>query len=222
MFDTPRARTLFRLAAGATALAALVLAGSNAWLLLHSRDRIFSETKRLPENEIGLVLGTAPRLGKEPNRFFEGRMDAAAKLYHAGKVRHLLLSGDNGTRGYDEPTAMRKALINRGVPESALHLDYAGFRTLDSMARAKAVFGVRDVTVITDDFHLARSLFLADSFGLKAIGYSPAPVALGYSKKTRARETVARLASLVDVYVLHRQPKFYGPKVDLRLAADDR
>ena len=149
-------------------------------------------------------------------------MDAAAKLYHAGKVRHLLLSGDNGTRGYDEPTAMKKALLARGVPESALHLDYAGFRTLDSMARAKMVFGVREVTVITDDFHLARSLFLADSFGLKAVGYSPAPVPLSASVKTRVRETVARPASLVDVYVLHRQPKFYGPKVELRLASEDR
>jgi SanA protein len=222
MFATPRARTLLRLAAGATALAALAFIGGNAWLLLHSRDRIFSATRRLPENDIGLVLGTSPRLGKEQNRFFEGRMDAAAKLYHSGKVRHLLLSGDNGTRGYDEPTAMKKALLSRGVPESALHLDYAGFRTLDSMARAKVVFGVSEVTVITDDFHLARSLFLADSFGLKAVGYSPAPVPLSYSTKTRARETIARMASLLDVYVLHRQPKFYGPKIDLLLAAEDR
>jgi SanA protein len=117
---------------------------------------------------------------------------------------------------------MKKALLARGVPESALHLDYAGFRTLDSMARARMVFGVHEVTVITDDFHLARSLFLADSFGLKAVGYSPAPVPLRSSVKTRVRETVARPASLVDVYVLHRQPKFYGPKVDLRLAAEDR
>jgi SanA protein len=222
MFATPRARTLIRLAAGASALAALVLIGSNAWLLLHARERIYSAVARLPQNDIGLVLGTAPRLGKWQNLFFEGRMDAAAKLYHAGKVRHLLLSGDNGTRGYDEPTAMKKALLARGVPESALHLDYAGFRTLDSMARAKTVFGVSEVTVITDDFHLARSLFLADSFGLKAVGYSPPPVPLRSSAKTRVRETVARLASLVDVYVLHRQPKFYGPKVDLRLAAEDR
>ncbi|HEV7403285.1 MAG TPA: ElyC/SanA/YdcF family protein [Chthoniobacteraceae bacterium] len=222
MFATPRARTLLRLAAGATALATLALIGGNAYILRHSRDRVFAATKRLPENDLGLVLGTSPKLGKEPNRFFEGRMDAAAKLYHAGKVRRLLLSGDNGTRGYDEPTAMKKALLNRGVPESALHLDYAGFRTLDSMARAQAVFGVKEVTVITDDFHMARSLFLADSFGLKAVGYSPAPVPLGYSKKTRAREAIARVASLVDVYVLHRRPKFYGPKVDLRLAADER
>jgi SanA protein len=222
MFDTPRARTVFRLAAGATALAALALIGSNAWLLLHARDRIFSTTTRLPQNDVGLVLGTAPKLAKWKNPFFEGRMDAAAKLYHAGKVRHLLLSGDNGTRGYDEPTAMKKALLARGVPESALHLDYAGFRTLDSMARARMVFGVREVTVITDDFHLARSLFLADSFGLNPVGYSPAPVPLRSSAKTRVRETVARAASLVDIYVLHRQPKFYGPKVDLRLASEDR
>jgi vancomycin permeability regulator SanA len=90
------------------------------------------------------------------------------------------------------------------------------------MARARTVFGVRDVTIITDDFHQARSLFLAKSFGLKAVGYSSPRVPFAYSKKTRARETVARLASLVDVYVLRRQPKFYGPPVDLLLASDDR
>lgn len=222
MFANPRVRTFLRYSLWAAAAAGLCLIGGNAWVIRHSRTRIYSVSKKLPPNDVGLVLGTSPRLGKEQNRFFEGRMDAAAKLYHEGKVRHLLLSGDNGTRGYDEPTAMKKALMSRRVPEGALHLDFAGFRTLDSMARAKAVFGVSEVTVITDDFHLARSIFLADSFGLKPIGFSPAPVPLGYSKKTRAREAIARLASLVDVYILHREPKFYGPKVDLRLASDDR
>lgn len=222
MFANPRVRTILRYSLWAAAVGAVSLIFGNAWVIHQSKGRVYTVPKKLPQNDLGLVLGTSPRLGKERNRFFEGRMDAAAQLYHAGRVRHLLLSGDNGTRGYDEPTAMKKALIGRGVPESALHLDFAGFRTLDSMARAKTVFGVEEVTVITDDFHLARSIFLADSFGLKAVGYSPKPIPLGYSKKTRAREAIARFASLVDVYVLRRQPKFYGPKVDLRLASDER
>ena len=220
MLAAPRLRTLLRFAAGAAGLAALVLAGSSAWILWGAKGRSYSSVSALPANEVGLVLGTAPKEGQNP--FFEGRMDAAAKLYHSGKVRHLLLSGDNGTRGYDEPTAMKKALLSRGIPESALHLDYAGFRTLDTMARAQAVFGVNEVTVITDDFHIPRSLFLADAFGLKAVGFSAPHVPFELSKKTLAREFCARAAALVDVYVLHRQPRFYGPKVDLRLASEDR
>ena len=208
------------MATGAAAVAALALVGSSAWMFFGAKGRTYSSLSGVPENEVGLVLGTAPKEGQNP--FFEGRMDAAAKLYHSGKVRHLLLSGDNGTRGYDEPTAMKKALLSRGIPESALHLDYAGFRTLDSMARAQAVFGVQEVTVITDDFHLPRSLFLADAFGLKAVGFSSPHVPFALSKKTLTREVCARAAALVDVYVLHRQPRFYGPKVDLLLASEER
>ena len=141
-------------------------------------------------------------------------MDAAARAYRAGKVHQLLLSGDNGRRGYDEPTAMKKALLARGVPESALHLDYAGFRTLDSMARAHEVFGLQKVTLITDDFHLPRTLFLAESFGLEASGY-PSHVPIRMAQKTLVREVVSRVAAVADVYLLNRQPKFYGPKVNL-------
>src|SRR4051812_44765415 len=149
MLAAPRVRTLLRLATGTAVLAVIALAGSSAWVLWGAKGRTYSAVSKIPENEVGLVLGTSPTLGTWQNPYFEGRMDAAAKLYHAGKVRHLLLSGDNGTRGYDEPTAMKDALISRGIPESALHLDYAGFRTLDSMARAQAVFGVRELTIIT-------------------------------------------------------------------------
>jgi SanA protein len=142
-------------------------------------------------------------------------MNAAARVYRAGKVRHLLLSGDNGHQGYDEPTAMKAALVKRGVPEAALHLDYAGFRTLDSMARAHAVFDLRDVTIITDDFHLPRSLFLGDAFGLKASGYG-SHVPVWRAKKTLVRELGSRVAAVLDVYVLNRKPRFYGPKINLR------
>jgi SanA protein len=214
----PPARALLRWALwGATGLG-FVVAICNGWILWRTRGRTFHSAAAVPVRGVGLVLGTSPVARGGPNPFFEGRMDAAARLYKTGKVRHLLLSGDNRHRGYDEPTSMKQALAARGVPGNAMHLDYAGFRTLDSMARAHQVFGLHEVTVITDDFHLPRSIFLADAFGIKAIGFPSAHVPAGRAAKTLVREVFSRVAAVLDVYVLHRQPKFYGRKIDV--AAD--
>ena len=110
------------------------------WLIHHAvNGRIVDDAARLPLNDVALVLGTSKSTpyGQFDNPHFTHRMEAAAALFHAGRVRHLLLSGDNGSRGYDEPSDMKKALLALGVPASALTLDNAGFRTLDSVVRAK-------------------------------------------------------------------------------------
>ena len=139
-----------------------LVAGANNWVLHSTRDAIITDSARLPVNDVALVLGAFRYVGngsRNDNPFFLGRMNTAARLYHEGKVRHLLVSGDNGHAGYDEPTWMRDALVARGVPPTAITLDFAGFRTLDSMARAKAVFGLQRFTIVTDDFHIARAVF---------------------------------------------------------------
>ena len=147
-------------------------------------------------------------------------MDAAAELWRHGKVRHFIVSGDNSTKEYDEPTAMRAALVARGVPETAVTLDYAGFRTLDTMARAATVFGQKSLTVVTDDFHLPRSLFLAEAHGIDAIGFGGKPVPIEWSRKTRVREVASRIAAWLDVYVFKTKPKFFGPTVTVPSAID--
>ncbi len=194
--------------------------GINRWITQTAQPQIFDTLEAIPENDVALVLGTSPTMGggRWSNPFFEGRMDAAAALFLQGKVRHLLVSGDNGTRQYDEPTAMRDALISRGVPETAITLDYAGFRTLDSVVRAHTVFGVDRFTIVTDDFHVARALFLARANGLEAIAYQSAPVPWKWSKKTRLREIASRVKAWCDVYVLGTEPRFDGPAEPLRLA----
>ena len=199
--------------------AAVLLA--NWWLIHSSATRIIADLDQLPANDVAIVLGTSRTIehGRYRNPFFERRMDAAAQLYHAGKVRHLLLSGDNGRKDYDEPAWMRDALLARGVPAAALTLDCAGFRTLDTMARARAVFGQTKVTVVTDDFHLPRALFLARVHGLDAVGFPSAHVPDAWSKTTRLREVGSRVKACLDVYVLRTQPKFYGPPVVIDLAA---
>ena len=177
------------------------------------RGRIYFDPGLVPAREVAVVLGTSPKIRTWANPFFESRMNAAAELWKRGKARHFIVSGDNSRKTYDEPTAMRDALVARGVPAEAVTLDYAGFRTLDTMARAFAVFGQREVTVVTDDFHLPRTLFLAEAHGMDAIGFGGKPVPLQWSKKTRTREVASRIAAWLDVHILHTKPKFFGPPV---------
>lgn len=197
-------------------IAILPLVFGNLWVELRSSGRIYFDVSRVPAADVGLVLGTSRRLhGGYENPFFAARMRAAADLLRTGKVRHLLLSGDNRHADYDEPTDMRDALMRQGVPETALTLDYAGFRTLDSFARAKKVFGLNRLTIVTDDFHAARSVLLARHFDIEASAYCGTPVPLRWSAKTRLREVGARCKALLDLYVLHTQPRFLGERVTL-------
>jgi SanA protein len=192
----------------------------NRWIEQSGAKRVFAKVENVPPHDVGLVLGTSAKVaGGYENPFFRNRIEAAAALYRAGKVRHLILSGDNHVQGYDEPSDMQAALLERGVPLNALTLDYAGFRTLDSVVRAKAVFGQTRITIISDDFHLPRALFLASAYQVDAIGFSSAPVAEIYARKTKWRESFARLKAMLDVYVFGTQPKFYGPPVEIKLAS---
>ena len=210
-------RVLFLSAVSALGLGG-ALALANWWVIRHSQGRVVHRLEHLQPRDVGLVLGTSPLLRSGwRNPFFEARMNAAAQLFREGKVRHLLVSGDNGHKRYDEPTAMRDALVARGVPTEAITLDYAGFRTLDSVERARSVFGLTETVIITDDFHLPRALFLARAKGLTAIGYRPEPVPWKWSKKTRVREVVSRVKACLDIYVLRTEPRFNGPREEIRL-----
>lgn len=206
-----RVRGAFALVKWLVLVGLLGVGGSNCWILESSRRRIYTDATVIPANDVGLVLGTSSSTrGGFANPFFAGRIAAAAELYHAGKVRHLVLSGDNRFVGYDEPEEMKQALFAKNVPASILTVDDAGFRTLDSMARAKSVFGLSRLTLITDDFHAPRSLVLARYFGLDAIAFCPAPVPLKWSVKTRTREVLARVKAMLDLYVLRTKPHFLG------------
>ncbi|MDQ6656465.1 MAG: YdcF family protein [Verrucomicrobiota bacterium] len=189
----------------------------NLWMELRARGRVFKDVGAVPANEVGLVLGTSRWLpGGSENPFFAGRIAAAAELYRAGKVRHFILSGDNSDARYDEPASMRAALREQGVPESATTADDAGFRTLDSFARAKQVFATSKLTIVTDDFHAARSILLARHFGIDAVLFTSKPVPLKWSMKTRSREIAARCRALLDIYVLETGPRFLSRTLQVR------
>ena len=177
-----------------------------------AQGRMFSALATVPEREVGLVLGTSKMARRGPNLHFNQRMTAAAALYHAGKVHHLLVSGDNHIASYDEATDMRDALVAAGVPTNAITCDYAGFRTLDSVLRANLVFGLSRFTIITEEFHCPRALWIARRHGLDAVAFAAPDVGLKrWSMRVKVREQFARTWCAIDLYLLHRQPKFPGP-----------
>lgn len=182
----------------------------NLTLLNSAEGRIFLNAETTPVRRVALVLGTSPRAQGQKNLYFERRMNAAARLYRLGRVDKLLVSGDNSTPYYDEPTAMKAALEQRGIPPSSIVLDYAGFRTLDSVIRAHRVFGVTECTIVTDDFHLPRALYIARHEGLDAIGYQTEPLPSSVSPRTHIREIGSRALAWFDIVIIHRKPKFLG------------
>jgi len=191
--------------------AVLFVAFANIHILTQNSSRLFTHTNDTPARDIALVLGASSKLSDgRPNPHFTSRIDAAAQLFHAKKVRHLLVSGDNGRASYNEPHAMRDALIARGVPAESITCDYAGFRTLDSVVRARRIFGAEKLTIVTQRYHNTRALAIARHEGIDAIGFCSPDVNLRDSLRTELREVIARAAIIVDLHILHRSPKFLG------------
>lgn len=206
----------------AAMFAAVALVGAGAWLWISwtAASSITSSLDTIAPAKAALVLGTSPKVRSgRPNAFFEHRMDAAADLFRANKVEYVIVSGNQarGGRaagGYDEPAAMRDALMARGVPESRIYRDYAGFHTRDSVARARDIFGQTDPIVVSQKFHIERAIFLAQAHGMAFRGYPAADVSAYYGAMTFAREIGSRIVALTD-WVFTRGARFGGAPVRL-------
>lgn len=185
------------------------------WWIAHTAEgRCFDAVTSVPEAPVAVVLGTSARLADgRANLFFLPRIEAASALFKAGKVKALIVSGDNGTRGYDEPTEMKRVLVQMGVPEVKIVCDYAGFRTLDSVVRAKEVFGQSRMIFVSQHFHNARAIYLARAFGIEAFGLDAKDVPVSLSVKTFLREKLACVKAVLDVNVIGTRPKFLGEKL---------
>jgi len=165
----------------------------------------------LPEVETALLLGTSRySAAGGVNLFFKYRMEAAYELYKAKKVKHFLVSGDNSEFSYNEPREMRRYLIEMGIPDSIITLDYAGFRTLDSVVRAKKIFGLKKTIIISQKFHLQRAVFISNHFGLLSYGFVAKDVPNQYSVKTYVREVFAKTKAILNIYILQQEPKYLG------------
>jgi SanA protein len=169
----------------------------------------------VPHAQAALVLGAQVHPGGRPSVMLADRIAAAYDLYRAHKVDKLLLSGDHGTWGYDEVGTMRKVLLADGVPARDLFTDHAGFDTWDSAQRARRVFEVHSVVVVTQSFHMARALFDARRAGLKATGYSADRRHYGaVMTRLRLRELLARVKAVADSLTA-AGPRFLGPPVPI-------
>jgi len=211
-------RRLKRIILTLVVLFVLLFAFTNLWIVRSTKSKIYSDVTKLPHHRIALVLGTSHRTSSgSPNPFFEKRIETAAELYRIGKIDHFILSGDNRTMYYNEPMAMLKALLKKGVPASAITLDYAGLRTLDSIVRCKQIFGQNKIIIITQPFHSYRALFISKYYDMDAIAMVAEEPDFEYSIKVRVREYLARSKAVLDLYVLKTNPRFMGKKAQIKV-----
>ncbi|WP_369788641.1 outer membrane permeability protein SanA [Rouxiella sp. WC2420] len=199
---------------GIVVLMLIVAIGLDRWISWKTKDYIYDEVQQLPHRQVGVVLGTAKyyRTGVI-NQYYLYRIQGAINAYNSGKVKYLLLSGDNALQSYNEPMTMRRDLMAAGIPSSDIVLDYAGFRTLDSIVRTRKVFDTNDFLIITQRFHCERALFIALHMGIQAQCFAvPSPKDI---LTVRVREIFARLGALNDLYILNRQPRFLGPLIPI-------
>ena len=165
--------------------------GIDAFVRASVRDRIVSATA-VPKAECILVLGAGVKEDGSPSSMLADRLDQGIALYQAGVADYLLMSGDHGQADYDEVNVMKQYAIDRGVPSEAIFMDHAGFSTYDSMARARDVFALNRIVVVTQTYHLYRALYIADRLGLDAYGVGADPRSYVGETYRNLREIVAR------------------------------
>ena len=189
---------------------------NNKMVSYQAEDYIYDSVEDIPKNKVGLLLGTIKFLSNgNVNLYYTYRINATVALYNAKKIDFILISGDNGNKNYDEPTTFKKDLIAKGIPEDNIFLDYAGFRTLDSVIRAKKVFGQDAITIISQQFHNERALYLAKHNDIKAVAYNAKDVSGRYGIKVQLREYLARAKASIDL-LFNVAPKFLGDKIDIK------
>ena len=188
---------------------------SNYRINSSTSDLVFDDLENLPSTKVALVLGTSPKLANGyDNYYFLYRIEAADRLYKSGKVTHLIVSGDHGRKDYNEPDYMKQVLVERGIPADKIYVDYAGFRTLDSMIRAKEIFSQDSFIVVSQKFHNQRAVFIARQNGINAFGYNATDVNIRGGLKTRIREYFARTKVFIDD-IFGVEPKFLGEKIEI-------
>lgn len=196
-------------------LSILSIWGADQYVNSTTSDQIYTDVSKVPQKRIGVVLGTSKYLSSGYiNYYYKFRIDAAVALYKAGKIQYIIVSGDNGTKQYNEPETMYNDLISAGIPAERIYMDFAGFRTLDSILRAHYIFDADDFIVISQQFHNERAIAIANFKGIKAIGFNAKDVNKNAGIKTQIREKFARVKMFIDL-IFNKQPKFYGKKIKI-------
>ncbi len=230
MSPRPRFRMQKRNALIAIGLTAAVLVSGLCVATLYVSWRIdqtahpllFADPEHLPRNDVGLVLGTSRNRGSGLNEFYAHRIAAAAELYDRGKIRHIIVSGSNPSKYYDEPDAMRRDLMVAGVPANCITEDRGGLRTLDSVVRAHKVMGQTSFTIISQRFHATRAVYIGINRGLDVVAYCAQDASGPQLFSARLREYGARMMAMLDLNVWDTQPQYLGQPVTINLRLGDR
>jgi SanA protein len=219
-----RKLVLKRISFKKAALFSFILIGCTAILLFICDNIITSSASGkstfkvdlLPQTKTGLLLGTSKYVPNgNLNQYFLKRIDATVELFKTGKIRYVVISGDNSRKTYDEPTDMKQALIERGIDSTKIYLDYAGFRTFDSVNRLKKIFGQDTAIIISQKFHNERAIYIANNLGMKLYGYNAKDVGSRYGFKTMVREKFARVKVILD-FIFGTEPKFLGERIEIK------
>lgn len=194
-----------------TMLAIFIL---NHKIKITTEDHIYNTLDEVPTAHTAIVLGASVKSNGNLSIMLRDRVESALLLYNKGKVKRFLLSGDNGSVSYNEPKAMKKYLIERGVPEEHIYLDYAGFDTYDSMYRAKAVFEVDDAIIVTQGFHLPRAVFIARKLNLNYNGYTGDKRIYAHQDYNIKREFLANIKAYLEL-AFSKDPTYLGSKIPI-------
>jgi len=196
-------------------LAAGVIGYANLTAIWSSHGRLYTDVSALPATDVGLILGTTDRIHGRENLYFRYRIDAAVHVWKSGKLKTLIVSGDNRSPYYNEPEKMKQALVERGIPVDRIVCDYAGLRTFDSVVRAKEIFGTHSLLVISQRFQNERAIYIAQAHGMQAYGFNARDVQAQAGWKTKIREVGARVKMWLDVNFLDTRPRHLGERIEL-------
>jgi len=188
--------------------------GLSAHIASSTKNQTFTQSSKVPEVYTVIVLGASVKANGNLSTILEDRVTSALKLFKDGKVTRFLLSGDNGTTSYNEPKAMKNYLIDQGVPEDHIFLDYAGFDTYDSMYRASSVFNVKEAIVVTQEFHLPRALYIANKLGLTYYGFVGDKRTYKRESANKRRELLANVKAFMEL-TIHKKPTYLGAKIPI-------
>ncbi|URC13192.1 vancomycin high temperature exclusion protein [Flavobacterium sp. B183] len=185
----------------------------NWYVKSSTRDLIHHTVNNLPKNEVGIIFGAGIN-GDQPSKYLKDRLDAGILLYKTHKIDKILLSGDNGRDEYDELTVMKTYCFNHGVDTTKIFIDYAGFDTYSTMYRASHIFKIKKATLISQEYHLNRAIYIGQKLGVKSIGFSANKGEyLGYQYVT-FRECGSIFKSFFDV-LRNREPRFLGNEINI-------
>ncbi|MDA0194552.1 MAG: YdcF family protein [Bacteroidetes bacterium] len=196
----------------------LIIVSLNFWVVQSTNSSIYRDIEEVPSYDVALVLGTSKYvLGGGVNNYWQNRLEAVFRLYNVGKIRHIIVSGDNETIYYNEPKTMKNELVNMGIPAEDITMDYAGLRTLDSIIRCKEVFDQNSFIIVTQQFHNHRAVFIGKYYGLDVVGFAAMDVQSSNRLLILSREYLARTLAVFDLYIMNTSPKFLGAKEPLQI-----